>query len=583
MTRRAAGPFSSRAGDGGRAGFGLGGNLPIVVAGAVALVLLILVVLAVSRCGGSSAHAIADCSGKAPPPPQGYSYASGYCVMGSSYSQYSGQNVSLQVKLTDRSSTRGLTIYSYDGGKWTLLSPAEVIAGGTQAQNTTAIRLPKSFAVLRHTGGDFQVLGELPQNTFASQNAAQIISEAVPFTYTPAADGSLSGGPVNLPQGAPYGVIAAITAQSGPAAQNVNGILAGASLRSTHVDRIVTEANRGNYDGVELDYSAVDSPLKDNFTQFVQALADKMHAANRKLVLRLPLPRKDAGGWNSGAYDWAALGKAADLLIMAVERDQSIYRTRVPDAVKYLTGLVDSRRLLLEITPLSEERSDTGSVRALTTVEALSIAGQITVRDPDQIFPGSQVSVSAENINREGGSGPAWTPQGAVSFSYKAQDGQRTVWIENVYSVGFKLEIVELYHLGGVAVDDASANPQITNIWPAIQQYQSSGAPLLEQPNPQALRPSWLVDGKPLADAGNRAVITWTAPDTPGQHTLSVIVSDGTMRVMDSTPVDVRAGTPGGAGASGSATPAPSGRFTPVPARSTPTPTPTRTPTRTTR
>jgi hypothetical protein len=562
MTRRAAGPLTPRAGDRGRAGFGLGGNLPIVVTGAVALVLLILVVLAISRCGGSSAHAVADCSGKAPPPPQGYSYASGYCVMGSSYNQYSGQNVSLQVKLTDRSITRGLSIYSYDGGKWTRLSPAEVISGGTQAQNTTAIRLPKTFAVLRRSGGDFQVLGELPQNTFASQDAAQIISEAVPFTYTPAADGSLNGGPV---------------------AQNVNGILAGANLRSTHIDRIVAEANRGNYDGVELDYASVDTPLKDNFTQFVQALADKLHAANRKLVLRLPLPRKDASGWNSGAYDWAALGKSADLLIMAVERDQSIYRTRVPDAVKYLTGLVDSRRLVLEITPLAEERSDTGSVRALTTVEALSIAGQITVRDPDQIFAGSQVSVSAENINREGGSGPAWTPQGAVSFSYKAQDGQRTVWIENVYSVGYKLEIVEVYHLGGVAVDDASANPAITNIWPAIQQYQSSGAPLLEQPNPQTLRPSWLVDGKPLADAGNRAVITWTAPNTPGQHTLSVIVSDGTMRVMVSTPVDVRAGTPGGAAPGSSATPAPSGRFTPVPARGTPTPTPTRTPTRTTR
>ncbi|HZQ37360.1 MAG TPA: hypothetical protein VFD32_15625, partial [Dehalococcoidia bacterium] len=167
-------------------------------------------------------------------------------------------------------------------------------------------------------------------------------------------------------------------------------------------------------------------------------------------------------------------------------------------------------------------------------------------------------------------------------FSYKAQDGQRTVWIENIYSVGFKLEIVEVYHLGGVAVDDASANPAVANIWPAIQQYQSAGAPLLEQPNPQTLRPSWLVDGKPLADAGNRAAITWTAPDTPGPHTLSVIVSDGTMRVMDSTAVDVRAGTPGAA-PGGSATPAPSGRFTPVPARSTPTPTPTRTPTRTSR
>ncbi|HLZ71203.1 MAG TPA: hypothetical protein VKV26_14980 [Dehalococcoidia bacterium] len=570
MTRRGAGPLGLRGGERGSGAFGFGGNLPIVGFGLVALLLLVLVIIFLaSRCGGASAHQVADCTGKAPAPPQGYAYASGYCVMGSSYGQYAGQNVSLQIKLSDRSTTRGLSIYSYDGGKWTRLAPAEVIAGGTQAQNTTAMHLPKSFAVLRRTGGDFLVLGELPQNTFASPDAAQFIADAAPFTYTPAADGSLNGGPVNVPQGAPYGVMPAITAQSGAASQNVNGILAGAGLRSTHIDRIVAEAARGNYEGIELDYSAVDTPLKDNFTQFVQALADKLHAANRKLVLRLPLPRKDANGWNTGAYDWAALGRSADLLIMAVERDQSIYRTRVPDAVKYLTGLVDSHRLLLEVSPLSEERADSGSVRALTTLEALSLAGQITVRDPDKLVTGGQATLAAENINREGGSGPNWTPQGVVSFEYKTQDGQRTVWIENSFSVGYKLEIVQVYHLGGVAVDDASANPAVTNIWPAVQQYQAAGAPLLQQPNPQTLRPSWLADGKPIADAGNRAVITWTAPDTPGSHTISVIVSDGTMRVIDTTSVTVRAGTPAGPGASPAASP--SGRFTPTPARATPT------------
>ncbi|HEY7296277.1 MAG TPA: glycosyl hydrolase family 18 protein [Dehalococcoidia bacterium] len=581
MTRRTAGPLISGGGARGSGRAGLGGNLPIVGAAIVALILLILIIAFVaSRCGGASAHAVADCSAKAPTPPQGYSYASGYCVMGQSYDQYSGQNVSLQVKLTDRSSPRGLSIYSYDGGKWTRLAPAEVISGGTAAQNTTAMRLPRSFAVLRRIGGDFQVLGELPQNTFASPDATQIISDAVPFTYTPAADGSLNGGPVNVPQGAPYGVMPAITAQGSTEAQNVNGILADATRRSTHIDRIAAEADKGNYDGIELDYPAVDAAFKSNFSDFVQALATKLHASNRKLVLRLPLPRKDASGWNSGPFEWDKLGKSADLLIMSVERDQSIYRTRVPEAVKYLTSLVDPHRLLLEITPLSEERAESGSLRALTTVEALSIAGQITVRDPDKVVTGSQVTVSADNINREGGGGLSWTPQGVVSFSYKAPDGQRTVWIENVFSVGYKLEIVSTYHLGGVAVDNASADPAVTNIWPAIEQFQASGTPVLQQPNPQTLRPSWQADGKPIADAGNRAVIVWTAPDTPGQHALSVIVSDGTMRVINSTPVDVRAGAPGASGTpAGSATP--SGRFTPVPPRGTPTAAATRTPTAT--
>ncbi len=250
-----------------------------------------------------------------------------------------------------------------------------------------------------------------------------------------------------------------------------------------------------------------------------------------------------------------------------------MYRQRVPEAVKYLVSQVgDPHKLILELTPLSEQKSDQGQVSTLTTLEALSIAGQITVRDPTNIVTGADVIVSADNINRQNGSGPQWSPQGVVSFQYRSGSEQRTVWIENAYSAAYKLEIVELYKLGGVSVDNASGNPAIANIWPAIEQYQSTGAPLLQQPNPESLRPQWLADNRPIPDAGNRAQITWRAPADAGKHTLTVIVSDGTMRVASSTTVNVVAGIPNN-------TPANGGASSPGP-RSTPTrvpPTVTRT------
>lgn len=574
MTRRPAGPLLPRGErSGGARGFG-GGNLPLLAVGGGAVVLLaVLIFLVAGRCSSARA-ADPDCTKKAPAPPQGYAYASKYCVS----TKLVGQPVDLKVPLSDRSASRGLSVFSYDGGKWNRLAAAQVIENGSLAENATAIKLPKTYAVLRRAGGDFQILGELPPGAFASADAGRLVSAIVPATYTPAADGSISGGPLALPQGANYPVSPAISAQSGAEAQAVNAILGDETRRTTHIDRIAAEADKGGYDSIVIDYAVVDTGLKANFTTFVQALATKLHAGKHRLVVRLPLPRRDGSNWNVGAYDWTALGKAADSLVMAVERDQSIYRTRVPEAVKYLTSQVEPRKLVLEITPLAEERSEQGTVRSLTTAEALSIAGQITVRDRDKVVTGADVTVSADNINRENGSGPQWTAQGVVSFSYRAAEDQRTVWIENVYSVGYKLEIVQLYKLGGVAVDNASADPRITNIWSAIEQYQAAGAPVLQAPNPQTLRPQWLADGKPIPDAGTRAVITWRAPSDPGKHTLAVIVSDGTLRVTNSTDVDVRAGTPG----TGGGTPGPSGtpgaRFTPIPTRSPATP--TRVPTR---
>lgn len=556
MTRRpTGGPLTPRRGGGLSALLDRAGRYgPLVAIAGIGLFLIVVIVVLFSRCGGGTASADADCSKKPPAPPTGFGYASKYCVTAP---RLSGKPSGLfTVPLTDKSSTRGLSLYSYDAGKWNRIGPVDVASDGASGALTQSITVPKAFAVLRRTGGDFQVLGVVPKGGQPGPDATRLISSLVPVNYTPAADGSISGGPTVAPTGTSYGVIAEVAAEGGVDAQNVNSLLADDTRRSAHVDRIAAEVDRANLDGVEIDYTAVDTSYKSNFTTFVQALSTRLHSSKRRLVVRLPLPRREGANWNTFAYDWQALAKVADLIVMAPEYDQSIYRTRVQDAVRYLVQQAgDSRKLILEITPLSEERSEQGTVRTLTTLEALSIAGTITVRNPAEAVTGGDVTVSADNINLNNGSGPQWTPQGAVTFQYRSSEDQRTVWIENQFSVSYKLEFVQLFKLGGIQVADSTSNPAITNIWPAIDQYQSSGVPSLDQPNPQALRPQWLADSKAIPDAGNRAVITWHAPPSPGRHTLSVIVSDGTMRVMDSAVVDVRVGTPSSPGA----TVAPSG------------------------
>ncbi len=559
----------SRTGSQSRSGIGSKGNRrPLLFVGGGAVLALLIIVFAFSRCGGGSSGQAAECAGKAPTPPPGYSYAS-KCY--SPLKEFAGKRGSLSIPLADKSSNRGLTLFSHDSGAWKPIGPVQVSADGTSAVVASAIDIPKTFAVLRRTGGDFQIFGELPPNGTPSADASRLLTEAIPVAYAPTADGGISGGPLTRPVGAGYGLMPAVAAPpGGTEAQAIDTILSDTNRLNAHVERIAAEVDRNQYDGIVIDYGSVNPSLKTNFTTFVQALATRLHASKKRLVLRLPLPRREGTNWNTLAYDWPAIGKSADNVILAAEHDQSIYRQRVPEAVKYLVGQVgDSRKLVLEITPLSEEKSDQGQIRLLSTLEALSIAGQITVRDGNTVGSGTDVVVSADNVNRENGSGPQWTPQGVVSFQYRSGDQQRTVWIENLFSVGYKLELIQFYKLGGASVDNATADPAVTNIWPAIDQYQSTSSPLLQQPNPQSLRPQWLADGRPIPDAGNRAQITWRAPDQPGKYTLTVVVSDGTMRVADSTTVDARAAVPG-------ATPGP----TPRAGASVPSVRPTQTSTR---
>jgi hypothetical protein len=517
---------------------------PIALGGGAALIVIIILVLLISKaCGGTASAQGVDCSRKPPAPPSGYQYASKYCVTTDS-TLLDGKHQLQGVPLSDRTATRGMTLFAYNAGKWTPLTPVALDASGTSV--SASVPVPKAFAVLRRASGGIVVLGAVPKGQQPSSEAAGVLTDVVPQVYVPAADGSISGGPLAPTSGAGYGTIASVSepANNADAAQAVATILGDPNKITSHVNAIVAQVAKDNDDGVEIDYPAIDSALKSNFTQFIQALSTQLHQAKKQLVVRMPLPRQEGNNWNTFAYDWATIGKSADLLVMAVEHDQSVYRQRVPSAVQYLTQQVDAKKLLLEISPYAEDRSDQGVVTTLSTASALAIAGQITVRDPQNVYVNQDVQVAAENINRESGSGPTWTPQGVVSFNYSKGAEQHTVWLENVYSAGYKLEIAQLYHLGGVAVDNATADPTLADIWPAVQQFAATGAPPLAQPNPQTLKPEWQADGKAIPDAANRAVITWHTPSAPGPHDLSVTVSEGTMRVTSTTRVVVKAGTP---------------------------------------
>ena len=568
MSRRTGEPRRSGTNFG---SMGRGGGLPqgigpIALGGGAALIVVIIVILLISKaCSGSASAQGVDCSKKQPAPPSGYQYASKYCVT-TDKTLLDGKHQLQGVPLTDHSTTHGLTLFAYDAGKWTPLSPVAVDASGSSV--SAAVPVPKAFAVLRRATGGITVLGAVPKGQQPSTEAAGVLTDVIPEVYTPAADGSISGGPTAASSGAGYGTIPAVSepANNADAAQAVATILGDPNKISAHVNAIVAQVTKDNDDGVEIDYPAIDSALKSNFSQFIQALATQLHQAKKQLIVRMPLPRQEGNNWNTFAYDWPTIGKSADLLVMAAERDQSVYRQRVPAAVQYLAGQVDPKKLVLEVSPYAEDRSDQGVVTTLSTAQALAIAGQITVRDPQNVYVNQDVQVAAENINRESGSGPTWTPQGVVSFNYSKGSEQHTVWLENVYSAGYKLEIAQLYHLGGVAVDNATADPTLADIWPAVEQFAATGAPPLAQPNPQTLKPEWQADGKAIPDAANRAVITWHTPSTPGPHTLAVTVSEGTMRVISTAQVVVKAGTPppgvGGTPLPGATNPARAGSAT---------------------
>jgi hypothetical protein len=157
----------------------------------------------------------------------------------------------------------------------------------------------------------------------------------------------------------------------------------------------------------------------------------------------------------------------------------------------------------------------------------------------------------------------------AVTFSFGGNQGS-TIFIENVFSVAFKLELLQAFGLAGLAISDASTGADVADLWSAIRTLLESGTPPLQRPNGDLLAPAWEApDGGQLSETSG-PYVTWTAPDNGGDFAIHLLVSDGQLRFGQLLTLEVERPVP-------TPTPEPSPTPTPSPT-ATAAPSPTATP-----
>jgi len=465
-----------------------------------------------------------------------------------------------------------LAFYTYRDGTWVRLAAA-ILADDGAAADAELEEIPDNLVVLRLAAATYLALGSLPSGSSVNPAVEGLLSIVSPVDYVPTSDGSIVGTATSLATDEGFDIHPTIVALEDDAARAVNTILGDSSLTSSHIEAIVSLSESGDIQGIGIDYRQVDALVSSEFSQFIADLAQELHKTGRKLSITLPLPTVRDGSIDTGAYDWERLGNAADYVKILPESDQSLYRNRMFQVLRYATRIVEPAKIFLVISPFSHEKGKEG-VQTLTFLQAMGIANVMTVvpgpEDSLDIVGGRQVIITGDNIHRgTGGSGIKWSDETAtVTFSYRTDDETRTVWVENVLSVGFKLELVQAFRLGGIAMEDVSEGSGGADIWAAADSLVRGGLAHLERPNPDNLRPEWTASGGTLEAPGTGGAATWIPPEEGGTYEISLIVSDGVTRVGRRLTLEVEA----------TATPTPTPEETAVP-EETPTPEETETPT----
>jgi len=522
-----------------------------LLAGVAVLFLLGVWFFAGKICGGSSCSDYYCPSGRDIEPPEGYELVSRIFAYNQKKGAVDNQtDLAVAVELTKPAeSGNALSFYRYveETKNWEPIAPAVLDQQG-KVVSATFTGTPAIMAVMRRNSPGGTVVAYLPHNSGLHPDAAGHVSIVHPVDFRPAADGAVEGELSTLKTDGSFEIYPVISANASVRSDVaiVENLLTDGASRANHVEQIVKKLNEANVKGVDIAYLDLPVTVRVQFTQFIGELYQRLHAQNKQLTLLLPSPIKAQNRIDEGAYDWAALGQTADLIKIAPYRDQATYRLTMPEILGYLAAKVPPSKLVLTVSPYATEIGGEAP-QVMSLAQAMSIATRITVRsEADAITTNTIVEVAGTNIDKsEALTGLRWSAETAtVAFSYKQPQGagSRTIYLENFFSLGFKLELIGANKLGGVAVEDASLNDFLGNIWTALVPFITSGQPILMQPNPQDLAPKWMVtDNAGTIEDTTQGAIRWSTPAAPGTYSISLTLSDGVALFENSIDVNVKA------------------------------------------
>lgn len=356
----------------------------------------------------------------------------------------------------------------------------------------------------------------------------------------------------------------------------VDNLLVDAAARQAHIQSLVTLASPQGVTGIELAYAGIDTELKNEFSLLVKELSAKLHAASKVLAVSVERPVLKGGSWNSGAYNWQALGASADVVRVPSALDPAAYASggEMDKLLAWAVGQIDRRKIEL-VVPSASYDVVGESITSLGYAAALKLlAKDLAASDADGLLlPGEAISVTVPALAKS----PLQLNSDALVYWFNYQDGsgkQHTVWLENASSIARKLQAVSRYNLGGLALQDVMLEGNERAVNQVLAVLKGGAVPSMGD-----LSLLYTVEDGSGKVVGSQAFAlspakqpaptlnsewTWTAPNNPGNYVIRAAILDdgGKVNLGAAAQVNVQVPTP---------------TFTPTPTN-TPTPTPTNTP-----
>ena len=365
-----------------------------------------------------------------------------------------------------------LGVYAWDGAAWTHI-PSTILTSEDLIESRLEF-VPQSFMVMQTTPAvpavtaDLGLQGQLPPN-------AVVTNEAKAGLYL-RGDGALEGtAPVN--SGNTLAVIRNWNADI-IRTDLINNLLIDPGLQENQLGAVEQTIVQNGYPGVIIDYRGVDAvpSTRADFVHLMTKLAERLHASNKTLAVRVELPRQiSADDWDTLGYDWAGLGAVVDKLIFPAPVDPRAYveNGEMDALLRWATNQVERRKIQVEFSARSVERS--GNYLLLKGYQdALHpLVGEISA----QLGENQQIALSLQNPRIL--SQVVWDASlGTYTYNYQDDQGlERNVYIETAGSVAHKLGMLQRYNVRNVSLGAEATGDLDPALWNVVLSFQQ-GQPL---------------------------------------------------------------------------------------------------------
>lgn len=403
----------------------------------------------------------------------------------------------------------------WDGAAWSHV-PGQIDAAGGQAVASEGT-LPRALVFVRSAPPAQPVISaEFAPDAAVPEEVASLLGEVSVGALTLGENGSLSG---EVAAGATEGVDRYLRVTNRGAVTDqaaITAFLNDTAMQDAQISSLVGQAGAEGYAGVHVDYQGIPGPMSAAFTDVVTRLADALHAEGLQLAITLGTPAPVGNGWDTGGQNWAALGRAADIVHVQMPLDPTAYVENGPaeQLVAWTVGQIDRSKVNLLLTAgainkVGDIYTELPSDQALANLGQLAVAGGAV-----EVDPGATVDVALE-----GTASPLEWDGNALAYKYTfEQAGQeQTVWFVSEAALVNRLQLAADYNLRGATVRGLAlgSGPAYAA---ALNSYLGQG----DAPQPGGAAIAWTVrdagDSVIASETGSDLDYSWTASENPGAY-----------------------------------------------------------------